>query len=398
MNFQFQIRNYKKQNGEQAIRLRFFTSANDLQYLDSGVSVLKNQWDTKKQLVKKHPLEEQLNASLNALLNEVKALYFKNQGISAKRLLQIYKNSKQYDSSSLLVFYQSVIDEKKLKGNIRTATTYQKYLDKLTKFVSFLSFSDISPLWAKDYELWLLKKGNQINTIASNFKALNSVLNKATKLGLIDKNPLKGFEIKQINTKKEALSIQEIHLLEQFEIPKRFKSMLLARDMFLFSFYTAGMRFTDMCKLKWEHITDTEIIYIMNKSETRAGAKRYIPIVPKVRKILNEYQNEGPFIFPILNKIDLDNIEMLEYAIYIANNNLNRGLKKVAEHLDIKKRLTLHIGKHSFADYAVKNSVDVLHISKLLGHTKLSTTEHYLKDFYNKEQADIMNKLFSEDI
>ena len=72
MNFQFQLRDYKKKNGTQAIRLRFFTSANDIQYIDTGVSVVKNQWDEKKQHVKKKPLEEQLNASINALLNEVK--------------------------------------------------------------------------------------------------------------------------------------------------------------------------------------------------------------------------------------------------------------------------------------------------------------------------------------
>ena len=73
-----------------------------MQYLDTGVSVLKSQWNEKKQVIKKHPLEEQLNASLNAIANEVKMVYYKNEGISAKRLLQIYKNIKKYDSSSLL--------------------------------------------------------------------------------------------------------------------------------------------------------------------------------------------------------------------------------------------------------------------------------------------------------
>ena len=192
MNFQFQLRDYKKKNGTQAIRLRFFTSANDIQYIDTGVSVVKNQWDEKKQHVKKHPLEEQLNASINALLNEVKLTYYKNEGVSAKRLSQIYKNSKKYDGSSLLNFYQSIIDETKMKGAIRTAKTQQHYLDKLCKFASYLSFSDISPLWAKEYELWMMKRGNNQNTIASNFKALNSILNKAVKMGLIEKNPLKG--------------------------------------------------------------------------------------------------------------------------------------------------------------------------------------------------------------
>ena len=53
MNFQFQLREYKKKDETQTIRLRFFTSSKDVQYLDTGVSVLKSQWNEKKQVVKK---------------------------------------------------------------------------------------------------------------------------------------------------------------------------------------------------------------------------------------------------------------------------------------------------------------------------------------------------------
>lgn len=396
MNFQFQQRTYKKQNGTQAIRLRIFTSANDIQYIDTGISVLKNQWDDKKQQVKKHPIEEQLNASMNALLNDVKILYYKNEGVSAKRLLQIYKNSKKYDGSSLLNFYQSIVDENKMKGAIRTAKTQQHYIDKLSKFASFLSFADISPLWAKDYEKWLISRGNKPNTIASNFKCLNAILNKAVKMGLIEKNPLKGYEIKTVNSKKEVLSIEDIGLLENYEIAPHFKGMELARDIFLFSFYMAGMRFSDVCKLKWENVTDTEVVYTMGKSEKRAGATRYIPITPKVKQILERYKASKTFIFPILDKCDLNNIEKVEYTIYIANNKLNRSIKILAKHAGITKHVSMHIAKHSFASYAVKNNVNLFHISKLLGHTKLSTTEHYLRDFFQKEQTDVMNSLFGQ--
>ena len=396
MNFQFQQRTYKKQNGTQAIRLRIFTSANDIQYIDTGISVLKNQWDDKKQQVKKHPIEEQLNASMNALLNDVKILYYKNEGVSAKRLLQIYKNSKKYDGSSLLNFYQSIVDENKMKGAIRTAKTQQHYIDKLSKFASFLSFADISPLWAKDYEKWLISRGNKPNTIASNFKCLNAILNKAVKMGLIEKNPLKGYEIKTVNSKKEVLSIEDIGLLENYEIAPHFKGMELARDIFLFSFYMAGMRFSDVCKLKWEDVTDTEVVYTMGKSEKRAGATRYIPITPKVKQILERYKANKTFIFPILDKCDLNNIEKVEYTIYIANNKLNRSIKILAKHAGITKHVSMHIAKHSFASYAVKNNVNLFHISKLLGHTKLSTTEHYLRDFFQKEQTDVMNSLFGQ--
>lgn len=396
MNFQFQQRTYKKQNGTQAIRLRIFTSANDIQYIDTGISVLKNQWDDKKQQVKKHPIEEQLNASMNALLNDVKILYYKNEGVSAKRLLQIYKNSKKYDGSSLLNFYQSIVDENKMKGAIRTAKTQQHYIDKLSKFASFLSFADISPLWAKDYEKWLISRGNKPNTIASNFKCLNAILNKAVKMGLIEKNPLKGYQIKTVNSKKNILSIEDINLLENYEIAPHFKGMELARDIFLFSFYMAGMRFSDVCKLKWEDVTDKEVVYTMGKSEKRAGATRYIPITPKVKQILERYKANKTFVFPILDKCDLNNIEKVEYTIYIANNKLNRSIKILAKHAGITKHVSMHIAKHSFASYAVKNNVNLFHISKLLGHTKLSTTEHYLRDFFQKEQTDVMNSLFGQ--
>lgn len=396
MYFQFQLREYKKKDETQTIRLRFFTSSKDIQYLDTGVSVLKSQWNEKKQVVKKHPLEEQLNASLNALSNEVKMIYYKNEGVSAKRLLQIYKNIKKYDGSSLLNFYQSIVDDIKIKGAIRTAKTQQHYLDKLRKFASFLSFSDISPLWAKDYEKWLISRGNKPNTIASNFKCLNAILNKAVKMGLIEKNPLKGYEIKTVNSKKEILSIEDIGLLENYEIAPHFKGMELARDIFLFSFYMAGMRFSDVCKLKWENITDTEVIYTMSKSERRAGSTRHIPITPKVKQILDRYKADKIFVFPILDKCNPNDVEEIEYTMYIANNRLNRSIRILAQHAGITKRVSIHIAKHSFANYAVKNNVNLFHISKLLGHTKLATTEHYLRDFFQKEQTDVMNNLFGQ--
>ena len=78
----------------------------------------------------------------------------------------------------------------------------------------------------------------------------------------------------------------------------------------------------------------------------------------------------------------------------IANNAINRSLRIVCEKADIEKRVNMHMAKHSFADFAVKNDTGLLMISKLLGHTKLSTTQHYLKDFYQKEQTDEMNRLF----
>ena len=395
MTFSFQINTYKKQNGTQAIRLRFFTSQNDIQYIDTKISVLKNQWDQKKQIVKKHNLEENLNAKLNALLSEIKKAYYKNEGVSAKRLLQVYRTSKKHNTSSLLDFYQSIVDEKKLRGEYRTAKTYQHYLDKLKMFSKFIAFSDISPSWGKEYEAFLRTRKNKTNTISSNFRALHLVLNNAVKMGVIENNPLRGFNISPVNVEKQSLTLDEIQSIINLEIHPRHKGMVKSRDMFLFCFYTAGMRFTDMCKLQWNNIIANDIVYTMNKSKNRSGARRTIPLNPKSIEILEKYKGKDDyFIFPPLYGYEKASNEDIEYRIYIQNNNLNRALKIVAKRCKIEKPISMHMGKHSFADYAVKNDLGLLIISKLLGHSKLSTTQYYLKDFYHKEESEAIKKLF----
>ena len=379
----------------QLIRLKIMTSSSDVQYLDSGISVKKVQWDEKRKKVKKHPLEEKLNSSLNALMISVQQLYYDNQEVSAKRLLFLYKTAQKYDTSSFLDFYQQIVDDLRLKNKVRTANTQQKYIEKLKKFSSHVSFSDLSVQFAKDYEKWMLEKGNKINTVASNFKTMYAVLNKAVKMGIIKHNPIKGYEIVTENVQKDSLTFEEITKLSELEIQPRFKGMLKARDMFLFSFYTAGMRFSDVCRLQWENIVGNEIVYTMQKSKSRAGSKRILPLTPKAITILDGYKGKSnSYIFPPLHGMEQKSIEEIEYKLYIANNAINRSLRIVCKKAGIDKRVNMHMAKHSFADFAVKNETGLLMISKLLGHTKLSTTQHYLKDFYHKEQAEELNRLF----
>jgi len=389
MIFNFNLSTYKKQDGTKAIRLRIATSSRDNQFIKTDIFLLSHQWDSKKQKVKRHPLEEKLNAKLQSLKTDVQNVFFKNTGVSAKTLLERYKAKNT--SLSFLDYYQDVVDEMKLKQQISTAKTNQKYITKLKKYSNEIYFSDLTPIWIKRYELWMLNRGNQVNTIASNFKSINAVLNKALKAGVIESNPIKSITIKTENTKKESLTLEEIERLKDLKIEPRFKGLIMAKDMFLFSFYTAGMRFTDICKLKSDDVVGDNIIYIMSKAKNRKGAKRIIPLNKFSKKIIDKYKG-SEYVFPVLNGIT--NVEMISSKIYIKNNNINRALKTLACKCDINKSLSMHIAKHSFTDYAVKSNVDLLMISKLLGHTKLSTTEYYLKDFYQKEQSEVIKKMF----
>ena len=391
MIFNFNLSTYKKQDGTRAIRLRIATSSRDNQFIKTDVFVLPNQWDKKKQLVKRHPLEEKLNAKLQSLKTDVQNVFYKNKGVSAKTLLQRYKA--KTTSASFLDYYIKFVDEFRLRGKITTANTLDKYIIKLKKYSNEIYFSDLSPKWIKDFEMWMLNRGNKINTIASNLKSINAVLNRAVKEGVITSNPIKGISIKSENVEKESLTLEEIEQVINLEIEPRSKGLVRAKDMFLFSFYTAGMRFTDICKLKSSDIIGDNIVYIMSKARSRKGAKRVIPLNKYSNAIIEKYKGKE-YVFPILNGVT--DLEEIARKIYIANNNTNRSLKVIARRCSLNKNLSMHIAKHSFTDYAVKSDVDLLMISKLLGHTKLATTEHYLKDFYQKEQSEVIKKMFGD--
>jgi len=395
MNFNFYLSSYIKKNGTQLIRLKLETSQKDVQYLDTGITIKKNQWDLNKRKIKKHVLEEQLNGSLLSMLNEVQKLYYENAGVSAKRLVKLIKNRQRFSSMSFVDYYQNYIEEKKLEGKVRTAISQQKSLDKFKAFAGNTAFSEVTIELVRDYQKDMLIKGNKTNTISLNIDNLKKVMNLAENQGLIINNTIKSYKTKREHSEKQFLTVQEIDTLSQHNLLAGRKGMLVARDIFLFSFYAAGMRFSDVCKLKWSNISGNYIVYVMSKSKERAGSKRTVPLNNSSLEILKKYEGRNAtFIFPPLYGWENKSNEEIETRIMSKNQMLNVSLKLLDKRLGLGKSLSFHMAKHSFADFAVKNNTNVLMASKLLGHTKLSTTQYYLKDFYQKEEAEEMHRLF----
>ena len=69
-------------------------------------------------------------------------------------------------------------------------------------------------------------------------------------------------------------------------------------------------------------------------------------------------------------------------------------LKKLSKLIKAEIELSFHSSRHSFADYCKNKKVDVHLIKDLLGHSRVSTTEIYMRDFYEEETDDAMDKLF----
>ena len=300
-------------------------------------------------------------------------------------------------------FMEKDIERCRARSKYRTALKRRHILNKLKEFrKDDIPLVAITITFVNDYETFLYKKGNHPNTIYSDLKVIRTVLNNAISEGLMpaEKNPFIYKKLKEVATKKERLSYSEIQDIINLDL---IEGTILwhVRNYFLFAFYCAGIRFGDFVQLTWSNIKGNKLEYGMDKTEGSENSYGQTPIPDQAIKILNNYKKNGheseDFVFPIFSQNkNYSNIEYLKKQISSKNAVINKQLKILAEKAKIDKLLSFHMSRHSFADYARKNSTDLYGLSKLLRHSSLSMTQKYLAEFDNESTEKVMEDVFGK--
>lgn len=357
-----------------------------------------------------------INSEIRGIIAEIERIETKlkanEEFISAEVIKKIYEGKDKTENArkDFLQYIQEIADRAFQKRQIRTSEKYNVMLRKLKSFRKDkpIPLEDLNPSFLNDFQLYLQKEGLHINYIHVNLKALKTIIGKeAIKTDRIispEKNPFLFFDMpKVLPTKKDRLSIDEIEALEALEIPKESINYHV-KNIFLFSFYNAGIRIGDLLQLKWVNINEGRLTYSMGKT----ARERSLKLSPDSLKILKIYEakrvKDSDYIFPFLdNNAEYSNLvspedfqkakpEILAFLFKKIESRIsvcNRGLKDIATLAKINKRLTNHIARHSFADYARKKKLSIYDISKLLGHSKVNVTERYIEslDLESQDKA-----------
>lgn len=194
---------------------------------------------------------------------------------------------------------------------------------------------------------------------------------------------------------REKLTLRQIHDLEAVGVEPGSKQEL-ARDVFLFAFYASGMRFGDVCSLRWECVRGDRLIYTMMKS----GKPKSVKLKRRAREIIHKYRaitaTRGPFVFPLLDPdLDYSDPFFLRKKVHSKTAGVNLRLKQLAEKAGIEAKVTTHVARHSFADLSRrKSSGNVDAVRRSLGHTKLQTTQTYLDSFDQDAEDGLMDVVF----
>lgn len=350
---------------------------------------------------KQHPnylLENEMLLKLKSRAMEIIRNFQVSQtDFNLEEFEMFFRGVKNEDENEILLFdfFDEIIDEMNRSGRIGNAQAYKDTRDSLLKFSGRQTiFKDVTPTFLEKYEVYLRENGNKNGGIAFKMRELRAIFNKARKRKIIPKDlyPFEEYKISKLKTesRKIALSLEEYKKIKNVDLSNN-PELIEAYNYFMFSIYTRGMNFKDMMTLKWSDIQNNRIFYVRSKTK----GKLNFEIIPPVQEILDFYKSQNrttDYVFPILLKDDLTPIQIANRHHKVLRR-YNSKLKKIAQLVGVNKMPTSYFARHTFATILKMSGTPIEKISEMMGHTDVSITISYLKEFSN-EDLDIENRKF----
>jgi len=160
----------------------------------------------------------------------------------------------------------------------------------------------------------------------------------------------------------------------------------------LIAFYFAGIRISDIVKLKWSDFKDNRLFYVMSKNKKPLSLK----VPDKATAILDLYKEDSilnnGYVFPFLQNVDYKNAEEIFVKTRNATKLFNKYLKQIASICSIEKNLSNHIARHSFGNIA-GDKIHPIMLQKLYRHSDLKTTLNYQANFIHREADDALDSV-----
>lgn len=381
------VRKKTLSNGYFPIYLRV-TQDRRCKYYKTNFNVTEQEWDSVSGKFKKTNSNYIQNNRLllkiqDRALRIITELELEKEDFTLEDFDKSFRIERNPIRNSFFGFWTEIIQEMEeagRAGNARANKDSYRSLKRFNKSVN-LSFREITPAFLDKYEVFLRKRGGTDGGIGVRMRAIRAIYNRAIDRNIVKSTfyPFRAYKIAKLKGKgqKRALNLKQVHRIVNLQLEDT-SPLFHSRNYFVFSFYTRGMNFADMMKLKWENVTDETIYYTRSKTKGNFVVK----ILPPVRKILDYYSenaNRTKYVFPILLKDDLSP-QQIEYRKSKTLKQFNRDLKEIGRICGIDKKISSYVARHSFANCLKQKGISTDIISESLGHQNLAVTQAYLKE------------------
>lgn len=349
-------------------------------------TIPKTLWDAKGNRAKGKSKEAQ---AVNFALENIKAQITKHyQRISDREAYvtaEMVRNAYQGIGTEYETLLRTLDKENeafsKRVGKDRSLNTYRKHLIVRKYVAEFikkqykrndLGMNELTEDFIRDFCLYLRNEvGLAQSSVWIYSTPLKHIVTTAHYHGKIPRNPFAMYHVDPDHKEREYLTEKELRSMSSIKLDD--PNLAFARDLFVFGCWT-GISFIDIKNLTTDNLVETNgALWIVSKRQ-KTGVPFRIKLMDIPKRIIKRYE---PF---------RTNNRLFDMASYGA---INQRIKSVAKKCGIEKRISFHVSRHSFAVMALNYGMPIESVSKILGHTKITTTQIYAKVTNTKLDSDI---------
>ena len=378
--------NYVNKEGKTSVMLRIYLNNERLSLGSTGISVKSSQWDKEKERIKGRTTEAlNTNLQLDNIASGLQSIFRRiemSDVVSLERIKSEFLGKKEEIDTLMQLFEKHNGDVAKQVGVSVGKATLQKYNVCKRHFSEFLEkqykrsdlkLTELTYVVIREFDLYLRTEvGQNANTATKTMKTFKTITLLGQKMGVLLHDPFMNhrFHIEPVN--RGFLTDEEILLIANKDLG--ISRLELVRDIFIFSCFT-GLAYIDVSNLTPDHIVilgDKQWI-MTQRQKTSVETNVLLLDIPKaiIAKYGGKTYRNGK-LFPMLT-----------------NQKTNSYLKEIADICGIKKNLTFHLARHTFATMSLSKGVPMESVSKMLGHTNIRTTQIYARITNKKIEHDM---------
>ena len=381
----FYVNGSKEKNGIVPIMGRVTINGSMAQF-SCKQSIHKDLWNVKGNRAKGKSKESR---DINLALDNIKAQIIKHYQrisdreafVTAEMVRNAYQGIGTEYETQLRAFDKENEAFAKRVGKDRSLSTYQRYLNVrkyLAEFIKVhykrtdIAMNELTEDFIRDYCLYLRNEvGLAQSSVWIYSIPLKHIVTTAHYNGKIARNPFAQYKVDSDHKERGFLTEDELQAFTTIELNN--PDLELARDLFVFGCWT-GISFIDIKNLRRENITMLGgSPWIVSKRQ-KTGVPFQIKLMDIPMQIVKRYE-------PYRISNNLFNIG--------SHDTINELIKEVAKLCGIEKRTSFHLSRHTFAVLALNYGMPIESVSKILGHTNITTTQRYAKVTNIKLEHDI---------
>lgn len=332
-------------------------------------------WDIKAaRMTGKSNAALEINREINRINLLIHTRYKELKEVQQEVFAIDIKNAMQGIASTqdtVLVHFQKMVNDASLRLGIdlkeSSLAEYKYSYQWLKAFlrkklnISDMPFKALTYSFIEEYYHFLrVEKKFKISTTVGYVVFFRKVVRNAVNQGILFRDPFDGFVPEERIREHKTLTSKELDKIMTFEIDPNLKRSI-SRDIFIFACFT-GMAYVDIKYLTYDKITEEAdgSRWIIAK-RIKSGIKYQVRLMDIPLAIIEKYRGIAPdgkvFSVPQMKTV-------------------HRSLNYIATHSNMNKTISFHTARHSFAtSIALSNGVPIESVSKMLGHTNITTTQ-----------------------